>query len=164
MTDNFLKQICTARVTHLLEPPPPLTIREGVHIVPSALRRHIALPARGKMAIQGIFSCLRSCLSGFLLRKEKNPNLLSQYLDNVKSNQTHVWKGTVWFGILETAIHPKTFSPFLPSSVLASSRTWSNLPLEYWLHRTSFGREMKLLCIWCPMSTWTCPRKWLIKQ
>lgn len=67
-------------------------------------------------------------------KRKKRNNLLSQYLDNVKSNQTHSWKEMMWFGILQIPIYPKNFSPFLPSSVLASCRTgwrlpWRNHPL-----------------------------------
>lgn len=64
-------------------------------------------------------------------KRQKNPpKLLNQYLDNVESNQTRIWKEMTWFGILEIPIHPRTFSPFLPSSVLDSSRTWSNTALK----------------------------------
>lgn len=71
LRDNSLQQMSATRVTHLLDTSTPLTVCEGVHIVPAALGRHIALPAWRKMAVQGIFSCLRSCLSGLLLRKKK---------------------------------------------------------------------------------------------
>lgn len=71
LRDNSLQQMSATRVTHLLDTSTPLTVCEGVHIVPAALGRHIALPAWRKMAVQGIFSWLRSCLSGLLLRKNE---------------------------------------------------------------------------------------------
>lgn len=44
----------------------------------------------------------------------------------------------MWLGILQIPIYPKNFSPFLPSTVQASSRTGSSIALE----KSPFGTEM----------------------
>lgn len=56
---------------------------------------------------------------------------------------------------------PKDFqsiSPLICSSFIQSMKQAS---LGALATENIFGREMKPLCIWCPMSTWTCSRKWL---